>query len=321
MAKLSSPFSLDGHLIVIGEEFYRIRRCENMFAPCLICDLRNSQCIFKPKSQWDSDCPFAVRDQYLERCMAVTEDMKKEAERLHENNLDASWFFLKRNEGRPPQNEQSHNSDNMEKSKTFIETMDECIFVHGDKFYEPFYCGPEIDPCKCCEIGDCPYTDCPFARYARYLKEVKHVTDDMKSAAERKRSLNPKVDILVLTPEDIQGDGLPTLHKAFDKFWQAVKDAEKSPKPTFRDIAGRIADLQEKKNESYGNAFGQSCNKYGVVSALTRLNDKLNRLDSLYKSSEKSVFGESFTDTLTDLAAYAIMTIEWLENQKNDNLP
>lgn len=90
---------------------------------------------------------------------------------------------------------------------------------------------------------------------------------------------------------------------------------------TFKEIADRIVSLQAKKNESYGNAFEQSCDKYGIVSALTRLNDKLNRLDSLYKSSEQSAFGESFTDTLTDLAAYAIMTIEWLENHKCDDLP
>lgn len=95
---------------------------------------------------------------------------------------------------------------------------------------------------------------------------------------------------------------------------------EKTSNTTFRDIAGRIADLQEKKNESYGNAFGQSCDKYGVVSALTRLNDKLNRLDSLYKSSEQSAFGESFTDTLTDLAAYAMMTIEWIENGQSSRM-
>lgn len=207
MAVLPKPFPTDGYQIVVGEDFYRIRQCEHIFTPCGLCDLRNSQCIFKPKSQWDQDCPFAIRDQYLERCRTVTEDMKKTAERLHKDNPDAAWFLLKRNERRPPQNEQPHNSDNMETTKT-----------------------------------------------------------------------------------------------------------------TFRDIAGRIADLQEKKNESYGNAFGQSCDKYGVVSALTRLNDKLNRLDSLYKSSELSAFGESFTDTLTDLAAYAIMTIEWIENGQSSRM-
>lgn len=92
------------------------------------------------------------------------------------------------------------------------------------------------------------------------------------------------------------------------------------PKTTFKEIADRIVALQAKKNESYGNAFEQSCNKYGIVSALTRLNDKMNRLDALHKTSEDAVFGESFTDTLTDLAAYAIMTIEWIENGQSSRM-
>lgn len=97
----------------------------------------------------------------------------------------------------------------------------------------------------------------------------------------------------------------------------AQKQNMETKNTTFKEIADRIVALQEKKNRSYGNAFEQSCDKYGIVSALTRLNDKMNRLDALHKASEDEAFGESFTDTLTDLAAYAIMTIEYIENKKN----
>lgn len=193
----------------------------------------------------------------------------------------------------------------MEDRKTIVDTMDESAFVFGGKFYNVVQCEPEIDPCLLCEVDECPFRDCPFARFYRYLKEMKHIPEDIKLAAEKSRKDHPEASFLAICKEDIT----------------SKENHMETPKTTFRDIAGRIADLQEKKNESYGNAFEQSCDKYGVVSALTRLNDKLNRLDSLYKSSEQSAFGESFSDTLTDLAAYAIMTIEWLENRKNNENP
>lgn len=86
----------------------------------------------------------------------------------------------------------------------------------------------------------------------------------------------------------------------------------------FKELADQMVELQAKKNKDYGNAFTSSCNKYGPVSALTRLNDKLYRLDTLlYYGCQANVKSESVKDTLTDLAAYALMTIEWLENLDN----
>lgn len=81
---------------------------------------------------------------------------------------------------------------------------------------------------------------------------------------------------------------------------------------TFKEIAEGMIALQEKKNADYGNAFEQSCDKWGIVAALTRMGDKMNRIESLYRNGDALIKDEKIEDTLIDLAAYAIMTVEWL---------
>lgn len=84
---------------------------------------------------------------------------------------------------------------------------------------------------------------------------------------------------------------------------------------TFKEIAGGMIALQEKKHADYGNAFGDSCDKWGLVAALTRMGDKMNRIENLYRNGDANVKDERIEDTLIDLAAYAIMTVEWLSNK------
>lgn len=84
-------------------------------------------------------------------------------------------------------------------------------------------------------------------------------------------------------------------------------------KSTFKSITSEITELQEKKNRDYGNAFHDSYEEFGMITAVIRLNDKMNRLKSLVRNGKADV-NESMRDTLIDLAAYAIMTIEELDN-------
>lgn len=85
----------------------------------------------------------------------------------------------------------------------------------------------------------------------------------------------------------------------------------------FRRIAQDLANLYSLKNEDYGDSFGRSVGKYGMISALTRISDKFNRLESLILTQEKAkVSDESLDDTLKDLAAYCIMTLVAREQQK-----
>lgn len=81
-------------------------------------------------------------------------------------------------------------------------------------------------------------------------------------------------------------------------------------RPTqFRQIAEDIAALYEKKDAVYGDSFGDTFEKLGIISAVTRISDKYNRLCNLATNTEVDNLGESIEDTLKDMAAYCIMTL------------
>lgn len=77
----------------------------------------------------------------------------------------------------------------------------------------------------------------------------------------------------------------------------------------FRQIAEEITDLYEMKDRAYGNSFGETYEKLGIISAVTRISDKYNRLCNLAVNKNIDNLGESLEDTLKDMAAYCIMTI------------
>ena len=117
---------------------------------------------------------------------------------------------------------------------------------------------------------------------------------------------------------------------------------------THEEICKKLNDIYSRKNSDYGNSFGETFEKLGIISAVTRITDKVNRIQSLasagYKkqnvcikdilefmktlpenckkqeiidkiceivasNSAQQVKDESIEDTLMDLANYAIMTL------------
>lgn len=77
----------------------------------------------------------------------------------------------------------------------------------------------------------------------------------------------------------------------------------------FREIANDLGELYEKKNAAYGNSFGETYKRLGIISAVTRISDKYNRLCNIAINPDIDNLGESLEDTLKDLASYAIMTL------------
>lgn len=79
-------------------------------------------------------------------------------------------------------------------------------------------------------------------------------------------------------------------------------------------------DIYLAKNSDYGLSFDRSCNEFGMLSPIIRMQDKLNRLKSLYNKScsqeSAKVIDESVSDTLLDLANYAILTVMWKNRTK-----
>ena len=79
-------------------------------------------------------------------------------------------------------------------------------------------------------------------------------------------------------------------------------------------ICKELKQIYRAKNHDYGDSFGETYKKLGIISAVTRITDKVNRLQSLC-TKEQKVEDESIRDTLMDLANYAIMTIIEMEEE------
>lgn len=73
--------------------------------------------------------------------------------------------------------------------------------------------------------------------------------------------------------------------------------------------------LYKEKNEKYGDSFSCTFQKHGPLTSLLRLEDKLNRVETLMRLGLEGSNGESLMDTLMDLSNYANMTILELMGQ------
>ena len=81
-------------------------------------------------------------------------------------------------------------------------------------------------------------------------------------------------------------------------------------------VVDGMKDIYAAKNSDYGNSFEMTLDKYGIIAAIIRMQDKMNRIDGYYwKPDEDKKVDESLIDTLEDLGNYAIMTSVWLRNQ------
>ena len=78
--------------------------------------------------------------------------------------------------------------------------------------------------------------------------------------------------------------------------------------------------LYIKKNAAYGDSFGETFQKLGIISAVTRISDKYNRLVNLVTNPNIDSGDESVIDTLVDLANYSLMTVMELQIEKGNDL-
>jgi len=74
------------------------------------------------------------------------------------------------------------------------------------------------------------------------------------------------------------------------------------------ELTNQLKNLLIAKNTDYGDSVHKTFEKFGIISTLVRINDKLNRLERLAENKQ-NVQDESIIDTLMDLAGYAIMSI------------
>lgn len=83
----------------------------------------------------------------------------------------------------------------------------------------------------------------------------------------------------------------------------------------FKEIVQGMISTYIRKNHDYGNSFDKSLDKFGLVASVVRIGDKMNRIESLVQK-KAMVQDESIRDTLLDMASYCVMTIMWLNNNR-----
>ena len=99
-------------------------------------------------------------------------------------------------------------------------------------------------------------------------------------------------------------------------------------KERFREIVNEMVELHDRKNRDYAGSEYLSnflmCEKHmGVpawIGCIIRLSDKMARIMNIARTDEISVGDETITDTLMDLAVYAIITRILYEDYKKCNI-
>ena len=104
--------------------------------------------------------------------------------------------------------------------------------------------------------------------------------------------------------------GLKTVNEIREGYREPMKKYERHS-----EITRQLNEIYIAKNTDYGDAFGDTFKKLGIISAVTRIVDKTNRLMSLSAKTEaeRNVKDETIKDTLMDLANYALMTLIEME--------
>ena len=79
----------------------------------------------------------------------------------------------------------------------------------------------------------------------------------------------------------------------------------------YQNIINNLEDTYKRKNSDYGNSVGDTYEKFGDISFLTRITDKYNRMVNLVCNSNnvRKVKDEALEDTILDLANYCLL---WL---------
>ncbi len=87
-----------------------------------------------------------------------------------------------------------------------------------------------------------------------------------------------------------------------------------------QELLDNLHQLYIMKNNDYGDSVHDTYEKYGLVSFLVRLEDKMNRVRTLtLKKKEQLVKDEKVKDTLLDMANYAILAVLELEEEEKNN--
>jgi hypothetical protein len=152
-------------------------------------------------------------------------------------------------------------------------------------------------------IGVWQYQDCPY-------KELRFLLQDAYGLFKKfsgKHYLTESLTSIALL-------GFELLN-----WLQTIQDDQ--PKPLTAWVDDILRPIFIRKNHDYGNSFERTMDEFGPVVAKIRIGDKVNRFLFLSRNAESEVdirvLDESLSDTLLDLCNYCILSLMWLDKQKD----
>lgn len=85
----------------------------------------------------------------------------------------------------------------------------------------------------------------------------------------------------------------------------------------FKKYTDKLAEILQEKNDDYGDSFSRSVDKFGIIAAVVRLEDKFNRLENLTANGGKEkVKDESLADTALDISGYGLLLYKYLKEHE-----
>lgn len=88
-------------------------------------------------------------------------------------------------------------------------------------------------------------------------------------------------------------------------------------KNPFKKYTDHLAKTLQEKNDDYGDSFSRSVDKFGIIAAVVRLEDKFNRLENLTANGDKEkVKDESLADTALDISGYGLLLYKYLKEHE-----
>lgn len=88
-------------------------------------------------------------------------------------------------------------------------------------------------------------------------------------------------------------------------------------KNPFKKYTDHLAETLQEKNDDYGDSFSRSVDKFGIIAAVVRLEDKFNRLENLTANGGKEkVKDESLADTALDISGYGLLLSKYLKEHE-----
>lgn len=136
------------------------------------------------------------------------------------------------------------------------------------------------------------------------------------------RRLNNAIDFIIISnknPSYISSSDLKEIiligFKTLIKYKKSLKNKDglvsEINQTDCKEVLDFMKDLLIKKNHDYGDSFGKSVKKFGIIYAAIEIDKKKNRLLNLLRNKHEVNY-EGIDDTISDILGYFILTYLFL---------